>query len=251
MSKLPIALQLYSLRDDAARDFPSVVRAAAEIGYAGVEFAGYFGMDSKDLRALLDELNLKAVSTHIGFDQLSNRLEDVLDYAETLGMSHIVCPGAPRNYTQNADGWKQFAAAMSDIGKKCKERGFTLSYHNHSHEFHEFGNSYALDIFFENADPQYVSAQLDLGWVLHAGVDPIAYLKRYAGRCPLVHVKDFDENNEQTEVGTGTLDLQGIVETAQAVGVDWLIIETERYNMSPVESVKVGYSNLKQVVDNA
>ena len=240
--EIPIALQMYSLRDDSKADFAGALRSTKEIGYDAVEFAGYYGMSSSELRKLLDDLGLRAVGSHVGYDQLRDNLEQVIDYNLEIGAKYIVCP----SYNADSrDGWVEFAHFLSSVADTCEKSGLTVGYHNHAHELKKIGDEYIFDIIFDAASDKVV-AQLDLGWALYAGVDPVQLLRKYAGRCPLVHVKDFDENNKQTEVGTGALDLQSVVATCREGGVEWMIIETEQYNMEPIDSVRVGYSNLKR-----
>ena len=247
---IPIGLQLYSLREDAAKDYISVLNAVADMGYEGVEFAGYGGLTATRLKTLLDDLGLKVAGSHVGFHQLDKELDEVIDFNKEIGNHYLVCPAAPRELL--ADGktsdWQSFGKEMSEIGGKVKEHGLQLAYHNHAWEFKTLDGKYALDIFYANVDPNCVVAEMDLGWIFHAGVDPIAYMGKYAGRCPLVHVKDFKRDGPQTEVGTGDVDLAGIVATAPTVGVTWYIIETEEYNMAPVASVRVGLENLRAVI---
>ncbi len=133
-----------------------------------------------------------------------------------------------------------------ELGKKAADHGFRLGYHNHSFEFESYGGDYALDIILEAAEPRYLFAQLDLGWVLHGGENPAKYLRKQSGRCPLVHVKDFDEHNKQTDVGDGLLNLIEVIQVAHEVGVEALILETEEYKISPAESIKTGLANLRQ-----
>lgn len=244
----PIALQLWSVRDDAQKDFVGVLKAVADMGYEGVEFAGYGGLSSKELRRILDDLGLKVAGSHVSFGDLHNDLERVIDYNLEIGNGFVVCPAAPGDIVGDADGWRRFADLMSEIGSKCLSSGLTLCYHNHAWEFETFEGQYGLDIFFDTVDPELVRAQLDLGWVLYAKVDPVDYLAKYASRCPLVHIKDFDEEGRQTEVGRGLLDLEAVVAMCDKAGVEWLIIETEEYNMAPLDSVRVGLENLKSVL---
>lgn len=246
---IPVALQLYSLREDAAKDFPGVLKAVAEMGYEGVEFAGYGGLSASELKKMLGDLGLKVAGSHVGFNLLNEDLDQVIDYNLEIGNKYIICPAAPRELIQDAEGWKTFAQRLSEIGAKVQERGLQLGYHNHSFEFVQFDGKYALDIFFENADPKTVFAELDLGWVFHGGVDPAQYLEKYADRCRLVHIKDFKKDGPQTEVGTGDVDLAAIVKTAVEANVEWYIIETEEYNMDPKDSVKLGLDNLKAVIE--
>ena len=234
---IPIGLQLYSLREDAAKDFVGVLKSVAAMGYEGVEFAGYGGLKPRELKTILSDLGLEVAGSHVGFPQLSEQLDEVLNFNKEIGNKYLVCPAAPRDLLAQggADEWKAFAHTMSAIGTKVKEHGLQLAYHNHSWEFKTIDGQYALDIFFANADPSGVVAEIDLGWTFHAGVDPVAYLEKYKGRCPLVHIKDFKKDGPQTEVGTGDVDLDGITDIAPEVGVKWYIIETEEYNMAPVD----------------
>ncbi|NLK08300.1 MAG: sugar phosphate isomerase/epimerase [Firmicutes bacterium] len=250
---IPIGLQLFSLREDAARDFIGVLNEVAKMGYAGVEFAGYHGVSAPELKKVLNDLGLTPIGSHISYKELDENLSEMIEYNLEIGSPYLVCPSAPRYLLENAtaDDWKSFAAKMSDIGAEAKKHGLKLAYHCHTLEFEIFDGEYALDIFYDNVDPDNVTAEMDAGWIFHAGIDPVEYLKKYKGRCPLLHVKDFKKDGEQTEVGTGDIDLAGIVGVAKDVGVTWYVIETERYNMAPIDSVRVGLENLKAVIEKA
>ncbi|NLY31004.1 MAG: sugar phosphate isomerase/epimerase [Firmicutes bacterium] len=247
---IPIGLQLYSLRKAAAQDFIGVLKTVAAMGYEGVEFAGYGGLQASELKTILGDLGLKAVGSHVGFQQLDQELNQVVDYNLELGNHYIICPAPPRELIAEStvDDWRAFAEKMTEIGMKVKEQGLQLGYHNHAWEFKTFDGEYVLDIFYANTDGDSVIAEIDLGWTFHAGVDPVAYMQKHQDRCPLVHVKDFKRGGPQTEVGTGDIDLAGIVAAAPEVGIQWFIIETEEYNMDPKDSVRVGLENLKAVI---
>lgn len=247
MEKLPIALQLYSLRDMAQEDFLKTLELTADLGYEGVEFAGYFGFTSSALRDHLERLGLVPVSSHVSFERLTEHLEEELEYNLDLGNYTLVCPAPPRGFEGSVESWQRLGKELTEVGKRLSDRGLRLAYHNHSFEFEKFAGVSGLDILFEAVDPRYVLAQLDLGWILHGGENPIEYLKKFKGRCPLAHVKDFDSEREQTDVGCGVLDLPGVLVAAEEVGVEWLIIETEVYAISPTNSVEVGLTNLKAV----
>lgn len=244
--RIPIALQAFSLRNDAAKDFPGTLRAIKEIGYDAVEFAGYHGMSSSELRKLLDDLGLRAVGSHVGYEQLRDDLDRVIDYNLEMGARYLICPGYK---AEDRAGWVEFADFLCSVADKCKGAGLVVGYHNHAHELSKLDGEYILDIIFGAVKGHRVVCEMDLGWVLYAGVDPLQYLLKYQDRCPLVHVKDFDANNVQTEVGTGTLDLEGVVRTCHEVGVEWMIVETEKYRMEPIDSVRVGYENLRKVAN--
>lgn len=250
MEKLPVALQLYSLRDLSRDNFTKSLELASDLGYEGVEFAGYFGLTSSHLRDLLGDLGLVPVSSHVSFERLKDHLDEEVEYNLELGNYTLVCPSPPQGFVGDAASWKELGSALTEIGEKLSDHGIRLGYHNHSHEFTKYGEAYGLDILLDVTDPRYVSAQLDLGWTLYAGLDPAEYLKSLKGRCPLVHIKDFNQENKQVDVGEGNLDLPTILQTADEVGVEWLIIETEEYTISPSHSVEMGLANLEAAQDN-
>lgn len=142
---VPIALQAYSLRDDAKADFAGTLKRIKEIGYEAVEFAGYYGMGSRELRSLLDDLGLKAVSSHVGYQELSDGLDRHIDYCLEIGAKYLICPDYR---AQDRNAWLEFADFLSAAGEKCRASGVVLGYHNHSHEFERIDCHYILDILF-------------------------------------------------------------------------------------------------------
>ncbi len=249
MAKHPVALQLYSLREDAAHNFMGVLERTAKLGYQGVEFAGFGGLEGRELKLKLDELGMEAVGAHIGFDQLKTDLAGIARLSHEVGIPHVVCPAPYRGIGDTADSWKEFGRQLNDIGQALAKEGLRFGYHNHSFEFKQYDGAYGLDLLFAETDPENVFAELDLGWVFHAKVDPISYLEKYADRCPLVHIKDFQDDGKQVEVGTGDLDLTGVLRASQTAGVEWLIIETEEYTMPPIDSVRVGLENVLETLE--
>ena len=248
MSKLPIALQLYSLREAAADNFIGVLETTAELGYDGVEFAGYGGLTGPALRDTLQQLALTPVSSHVGFDRLVNDFDEIVSYSKPLETRRLFVQPLSRQYVESVEGWRIFAREMTELGKRLAIMGYVSVTTITALSSISLMGAMLLTSFRES-DPNYVFAQIDLGWVLHAGVDPVKYLKQFKGRCPLVHVKDFDENKKQVDVGCGCLDLHAVVEAAQAVGVECLIIETEEYAESPIASVRQGLVNLRKALE--
>jgi sugar phosphate isomerase/epimerase len=246
VNQLSVGLQLWSLRDDAKQDFVGTLKQVANMGYAGVEFAGYGGLGATELKKVVTDLGLKPVSSHVGYEQLKDHLPETIEYAVELGLEYVVCPGAPREALRTLEDWRGFGQFMSSVADECSKHGLIVGYHNHAWEFDKVEGKHILDIIFESASPK-VQTQLDLGWVFHAGVDPVKYLLGYKGRCPTVHVKDF-KGDRQVEVGHGDLDLSGVIEGARQAGVKWLIVETEEYNMAPMDSVKVGLDSIKALL---
>jgi len=249
MKQLPIALQMYTLRDDTQADFEGTFRKVAEVGYAGVEFAGYGNRSAAELRRMLDDLGLKCAASHEGIDGLEADLNAAIDFHKELGNRFVVIPWLGEDRRGGPDGWKKVAATCAEIGKKLNEAGLTLCYHNHSFEFERFGGEYGLDILYANAPASALKAELDTYWVKHGGEEPIAYINRYAGRVPLVHLKDMaaGEGREFAEVGEGILDIPGIVDAAVKAGSEWIIVEQDVCKRPPLESVRLSLDNLKKM----
>jgi len=247
MSNVPIALQLYTVRHDIDRDLKGTLRKVAEIGYAGVEFAGYADWKASDLKSLLAELNLRPAGGHVPIEQLEKDLDKVIDFSLELGNPYVVCPWIPEERRKEKADWLAIAQLFNSVGEKCKQNGLTFCYHNHSFEFEKFDDTYALDLLFGATKPELVKAELDTYWVKYGGADPVDYLRRYAGRCPLVHLKDMadDEKRSFAEVGRGILDWNAIFEAAEAGGVEWYIVEQDTCPGPPIESARISFENLK------
>lgn len=244
---LPIAIQLWSVRDAVEKDFADTLRKIAEMGYEGVEFAGYGGLTSRELKKILDELGLKVCGSHVAIGVLMDDLEEVIRYNLEIGNKYIICPFA--QYESKED-FEAMAVKLNDIAKKCKEHGLIVGYHNHAHEFKEFDGEYGLDILLNNTDKELVKAEIDTYWVEYAGVDSVSYLAKHSGRCDLVHIKDMeivDGQKRSTEVGSGILNIPAIVEAAEKQGAKWLVVEQEYFTKPSLESVKIGYNYLNKV----
>lgn len=239
----PIGIQLYSLREKTQKDFLGTLEKVAQIGYQGVEFAGYGGILASQMKEHLDRLGLKAISSHVPLERLENYIDEEISYAKQLEMPYIVCPWATFENMEDID---RIAKILDIAGQKCFEAGITLLYHNHDHEFKTIDDKYILDILFEKTNPQNVKAQLDLCWVSKGGVDEVEYVQKYKGRCPILHAKDYivEPKFRQVEVGTGIVNFKGIKEVAKSSGVEWLIVEQEEYTIDPFESIEVSLQNL-------
>jgi len=212
----PIALQLYTLREEMAQDFEGVLRQVAELGYVGVELAGTGGRSAAEVRALLDKYGLKASSAHVPLEVLESDLNKAIEEAKTIGYSIIAVPFLMPNRRGDRDGYLKLAALLDSIGAELKKHGLQLAYHNHDFEFVQFDGEYALDLIYANTDPENLKVELDVYWVQYAGVDPVAYVRKYADRAPLIHLKDMTNDEERffAEVGEGTVDIDGVIAAA-------------------------------------
>lgn len=249
MTRIPVALQMYTLRDLAAEDFPGTLRKAAQIGYAGVELAGTGGLDAGELKKLLDDLGLSVAGSHVGIDQLQSNLPEVLRYNLALGNKYVVCPYLPEDLRKSAEDYRALAATLNQIGRRCKAEGLQLCYHNHAFEFQTFDGITGYDILFGNTDPDLVAAEVDTYWVEYAGHNAQSVIRGLSGRVPLVHLKDMAVRPQGAfaEVGEGVLDFSAIIAEAQAAGAQWLIVEQDVCTRPPLESVEISLRNLKQM----
>ncbi|HEX2032739.1 MAG TPA: sugar phosphate isomerase/epimerase [Chloroflexota bacterium] len=248
LQRLPVALQLYTVREQLKDDFRGVVRAVAEIGYDGVQFAGYGGLSAVELRRLLEETGLRPCGTHTGLETLERDLEREIEYNQAIGNEWIVCPSIPEARRRDLAGWREVAAALNRIGAACAEQGVRFGYHNHAFEFSEVApGTRGLDIILGETDPSLVFWEPDVYWVFKGGADPAEMIRTYAGRVPITHLKDATRDERQTfaEVGEGALDWPAILEASQVAGVVWHCVEQDRCERPPLESVRLSLEHLR------
>ncbi|MDF2720041.1 MAG: sugar phosphate isomerase [Paenibacillus sp.] len=238
MSSWKIGVQMYTLREETSKDFVGALRKVAEEGFAGVEFAGYGGMEADKLKALLDELGLQAIGSHVGIGRLREALDEEIAFNKTIGSSYIVCPGLGKEYRDSEEAWRNTFGLLEEIGRKCAEQGIAFGYHNHAFELEErVGGETALDALFGTAPADAVKVELDSAWVYAAGYDPVSYIGKFAGRIPLVHFKDLRKTEEgkwlTVELGSGEVDLLAIAKAADNAGTEWLIYEQDNTQNAP------------------
>ncbi len=236
-----VGLQLYSLRDETAKDFPGTIRKVAAMGYKAVEFAGYGGMKPQELSALIKDLGLEAYGAHVGSEKLEKTLDQEIEMNLALGNKYMVCPYAP---IKTRDDTLRLADFLNGCNEKIRAAGMFLGYHNHAHEFEVDGGEYLLDILLTNADPS-IFAEFDVFWVAYAGVDPVKYISKYPNRQPLIHLKELASNGkDNVEIGTGALDFEKIIRTAHGLGTKRFIVEQEEYTMPSLDSCKASLDAL-------
>ena len=247
----PVALQLYTVRDLTAKDFPGTLATIAKMGYDAVEFAGYGGLSAADMKKLLGDLGLVCAGTHEGYERLDRNLDEVIGYNRAIGNEWLVCPSMPKEFSdKGADGFKAFAEKLNVIGEKANKAGMKLCYHNHSFEFKKADGKYLLDILLSAADPKLVSAEVDVYWVKFGGEDPVAFISRHAGRCPLLHMKDMTagENPTYAPVGTGVIDMKGVVGAARKAGTKWFIVELDDSKMPMLQAIEISLRNMRALL---
>lgn len=248
MAKIPVALQLYSVREDCAQDLPGTLKAVAEMGYEGVEFAGYYDRTAQELRRMLDDLGLKVAGTHTGIHTLlGEELPRTIEFNQILGNKYLIVPGLPREYTESKEAWLKTADLFNDLAEKVKPYGMLVGYHNHSAEFQKIEGEYPWDIFFSNTKPEVIM-QIDTGNALHGGADPVPFLERYPGRAITVHLKEFSKTNDRALLGEGDVRWEEVFRLCETTGgTQWYIIEQESYAYPPLECARKCLENLRKM----
>jgi len=233
-----VALQLYTARDETKKDFAGTLRRVAQLGYAGVEFAGYGNLSAQAMLALLAETGLKAVSTHAGLDGLSEeQLDASIHYCRAIGCPVIILPWLASEWRALA-GIRALGPRLNAIGQRCRDAGLVFGYHNHDFEFASVDGRTLLDHLLEVTDAALVKIELDIYWAAFAGYDPLALLNRLGERVSLIHFKDMALDRSMIEVGKGVLDMQGITAFAQQHGI-WAIVEHDNPAMPSLESARL------------
>ena len=246
MARIPIALQLYSVRKECEQDLPGTLESVARMGYEGVEFAGYYGRSAADLRSMLDGLGLKCAGTHTGLNTiLGDELERTAEFARTLGHRYLIVPGLPPERRASREAWLETAHIFTRAAEQAKQYGMLVGYHNHAIEFQPMDGELPWDTFFSNT-PQDVVMQVDIGNALHGGGDPVPYIERYPGRALTVHLKEHSATNDKALLGEGDVDWPRVFQLCETVGrTEWYIVEQESYAHPPVECVDRCLQNLK------
>jgi sugar phosphate isomerase/epimerase len=232
----PIALQLYSVRDAAAQDFFGVLRQVADMGYAGVEYAGLHGRAPAEVARVVADLGLSSASSHVPLPTAQN-IEQIAADARALGCRHIVS-GFAAQEMQSEDGCRALADRLATACELAESAGLSLALHNHWWEFdHDFNGRTPFDIIMTGAPRLH--SELDIYWCTKAGRDTPATVRQYARRIPLLHIKDGDLGPEHmhTAVGDGRLPIRQIIHAADPGILQWLIVELDNCATDMMEAV--------------
>jgi sugar phosphate isomerase/epimerase len=264
--RLPIGIQLYTVGQALQKDVNGTLKQVRAIGYTQVETAGFAGLTAKQFRNALDEAGLTCHSCHLPMD--SPDLGPVFEGAHIVGAHYAVSsvlpptvePGEKKTTTPAIDDYKNLAARMNNLGQKAKQANLRYAYHNHNIEFQDLGNGkIAYDVLLKETDPTLVDFELDCGWMIAAGYNPIQYFRQYPHRYKMIHIKDFvagskistslakDLRPQGTELGRGYIDYKPILVAAQKAGIEYYYVEQEPpfLNMTSLEAAKVDYDYLR------
>lgn len=252
MERPGIALQMFTLREEARLDYVGTVRQVAEAGYDSIETAfGTGGLSASTARRVLDELGLRVVSSHVGSDRLGTALVEEVAFNLAIGNENLVCAELPPQDRSDEPAFHRWAEELQRIGTQCRGLGAHLSYHSHAFEFRRFGATTGLEILLSETDPDVLSWEPDVYWITYAGEEPAEWITRYADRCRLIHLKDLKPEplpddpiaaNARdlrallsTSLGDGTIDFAPAV--VAATSAEWLIVEQDFSDIPMFESI--------------
>ncbi len=249
VARIPIALQLYSVREACAEDLPGTVEAVAQMGYDGVEFHDYCAYSAQELHKMLNDNGLECCGSHLGIDQLlGDELMRAVEFSKELGTRFLICPALPEEYRNGKSAWQETAQLFNEISARVRPLGMWIGYHNHRIEFTEMDGELPWDIFFGNTSEEVV-IQLDTGHALAGGADPAKLLGQYPGRALTVHLKEHSAINEEALIGEGDVCWEEIFRVCESpIGAtQWYIVEQETYPCPPLEAVEGCLRNLREM----
>ena len=265
-----VAVQVYSVRDDAKEDLRGTLEKIKKMGYDGVEFAGLYGNSPAEIKAMCAEIGLTPISAHVPYlDMLADPKGVLSKYAE-IGVKFVAVPYLTPEYRPGTEAFPEVVKNVEMLGKVAKDLGIQLLYHNHDFEFAKIDGKYALDVLYDTVPAEYLQTELDVCWVNVGGEVPAEYIRKYSGRCPVVHLKDFygekDENMyeligiqsdapkrpgnfEFRPVGSGLNDFPAILAAAKDAGAGWVIVEQDKPSMglTPMECIEKSRNYLKSI----
>ena len=233
-----IGLQLYSFRNEFKTDVPGTLQKISEMGIRQIEGGGTYNLSMEAFKALLAKNKLTMISVGADFKQLDSNIQAVVTNAKAFGAKYVMCAWVPHNGTFTVEDADKAIAVFNKAGKILKENGITFCYHAHGYEFGPYNNGTMFDYMAGKMNPAYANFEMDVFWVKHPGQDPVALLKKYPGRFPLMHLKDRKPGTPDTQdgkapdetnvvLGAGDVGIAAIMKVAKKLGVKYFFIEDE------------------------
>jgi sugar phosphate isomerase/epimerase len=249
--KATLGAQLYTVRayTQTLPNIADTLRKISAIGYTAIQISGFGPVNPQEVARLVAENGLEVAATHMPWERFLENLEDVITIHKLWNCSHAAIGSLPGEY-YTLDGLRRFLDELAPIAEKLLNEGIDFSYHNHNHELLRFGRKTWLEHLYTVADPRLVKAELDVYWIQAGGGDPGEWIRRCAGREPLLHLKDMsvgpDNEQRMAEIGEGNLNWPAILQAADQAGVEWLLIEQDEcYERDPFESLALSYRYLR------
>jgi len=233
-----IGLQLYTFRNEFKTDVPGTLQKIHEMGIQQIEGGGSYGLPMGDYKKLLAKNKLVMISIGADFNRLDTKVDSVVADAKAFGVKYVMCAWVPHNSSFTLEDADKAIAVFNKAGKVLKAHGITLCYHAHGYEFGPYQGGTMFDYMASKMNPAYANFEMDVFWVKHPGQDPVALLKKYPGRFPLMHLKDRKPGTPNTQdgraadetnvvLGTGDVGIAAIMKVAKKYGVKYFFIEDE------------------------
>ena len=241
--KIPVGLELYSVRNECQKDFPGTVEQVAKIGYKGVEFAGYWGRSAKEIRKIVDDNGLVTCGTHTQFADLQpDKLDATIEFNQIIGNKFIICPWME---AKSREQWLAHAKMFNELSDKLRPLGLWIGYHAHAHDFEKFDGETAWDIFFGNTKKEVIM-QLDTSNCRDGGADPVEVLNRYPGRVRTIHIK-ANGGGPEAVIGEDKVNWKEVFAFCETKGnTQWYVVEHES-SKDPLDAVRRCYEALKKM----
>lgn len=242
---MKLGLQLYTVRDsyDNKEEFKDLLKKVKELGYDGVEFAGFCGMDATELKEYLQEIGLVPIASHQSLNDLESNLDYVINFLKKLGCKYVVCAFAP---TDDMDNMSHLKEIMIGAKKLITDAGMELLYHNHSHEFKSLPEGMIpMDLI-----GVYSKYELDTYWVFNAGLEPCSYMRDHKDLISLIHLKDGNFEGHPLALGEGINNIKGIFEMSKIIGTEWIIVENDNPTPNGLSDVARSMEYLKNTLLN-
>lgn len=267
---LPLGLQLYSVRAMLPTDYEGTLKQVAALGYREVEAAGFYNHSASQVKQAMQQAGLHCVGAHYSFHDLTAQFDQTMAFAHEVGLEYVVCPSPghknPSSHTSGHKGqwpvftmedWKWNAEQFNQIGRKVHAAGLKFGYHNHTMAFHKEDGMVPYHELMRLTDPEYVTMEMDCGWVVVGGGNPVELLHRYPTRISMLHVKDFKLNPSQTSsanhpsstaLGQGSIDYRPIFAAAARTGhIKHCFVEQEQYDMAPMQELKINAEYMRKL----
>lgn len=249
MKTFPIAMTTYTMREPLSADYEPTLARIAGIGYSAIEIGGFGPYSTAEWNRVLERLGLSILSNHIAIEMLEESFSHIIEFNRAIGNHRIVVPYLREERRQSAQDYLRVADSLNRIGRRCKENGFDLFYHNHAFEFTDFNGRTGMDILIGETDSSLVQFEVDTCWVRYGGADPAQFIRALKGRCQLIHLKDLEAGSQIVfrEVGEGIVDFGSVLSACRDSEVEWLLVEQDTCPTDPFDCITTSLRNIDRL----
>jgi sugar phosphate isomerase/epimerase len=243
---MKIGVQLYTVREELSKDFIGTLEKISQLGYQGVEFAGFGGIEANEMKKHLDRLNLEVVACHTKIDALEIDFDAFVAYNQIIGNNDIVIAWSD---LVDEVSLTKITSQLLKLSTRLSDKGMRLHYHNHSHEYKIVNDKTLMEQVYEQVVD--LKPELDLFWIKNAKLDPLDHIKKYTGRIRILHLKDMligEDKNNFAAVGEGVMDYKTIIAEAKKAGVEWLVVENDAPQNGGINDISISISNINQIL---